>query len=88
MRTLGFHLELAPVLSPGSKLKVPVITGIIQTLSPTLQNLEWISQVLGRMNTEKGQAVPHLPDGHPGDLSKGKVTLGVGEIELPFNTSV
>lgn len=78
------------MLSPGSKLQVPVITGIIQTLSPTLQNPEWISQVLGGMNTEKGQAVPHLPDSHPGDmtLSKGKATLGVGEIELSFNMSL
>ena len=32
-------LEPAHVLSPGTKLKVWVITGIIQTLSPTLQNL-------------------------------------------------
>lgn len=39
MRALDLHLEVAYVLPPESKLKVPVITGIIQALSSPPQNV-------------------------------------------------
>lgn len=87
MRALGLHLELTHVLSPELKLKVPVITEIIQALSPALQNLsrqvecwEGWTQMRGRLSP-RSQAVTQVTQPSPKErLLWEKVSLPTLEV--------